>query len=1056
VAGVASLAVAAGVAVGAAPPAAAFKPYTHVMTGKDARADVIDDGRVTINGHSYDVDDRVVAALTDYPSYYNAGVIGPDGFPDLVMGQSVIHPENTGLWLRHILGRAWAAQDDPGYSAAEKSQVLAFAFGYLTHASGDMWMHTMVNEFAEGTFPGVGDILTDVDDASIALRHLVVEGYVGDATEGFDGDATRTALADGDVSDDSTPGIHFDVPQQFVYDTLVARSTAEGGPVGPSQDRGKVLDFFYGLRQDLAARLPDDPDPLAAAVAHYNDLDEKFAALDDPATCRPEDAQVDDDADGAPDDGCGDSGDPDRVGRGEDESGPCSFGVGNTGVDVALDVASDVVSCPVALAKLGLDVVVDSLAAFKDLVTETLALALDAIADAYVAAWIDDIDAGLKAWPQLGLDMTRALFDPQTRRDLQNFDCRHDGADTTAEDTVRSQCEDGVGTVDVVLDETEDFQNEHLIPMLGLPDALGDLRASLSDLSVALDDVIGESLNPLRFGINAIKQQAKEYVKKEISERYGIDVDEVTEFLDSPSSKMDVGGFSVTLPVVGTVEARLFRTEADNPQPGEAYETDHEKLDRYLGLPADHHGGAGGGLDGDLAFDPEEYAAYYNTTVLNRMLLLDGSELDRLMSDLTGGDYHFYEGKPLANVMLTSLSEDRNGNGTLDDGEDTNGDGVLASAEDVNDNGVLDPGEDLPDGAIDAGPSAQQWLTLIDGDHAWRSNAKPVFDKASAGHGNFPLWESCALRPAFRQLFRDWEHDAGENFPDEGDAPSYDPNDPTAPESTVTVTGTQASGQGGQVTYVTQATRVEVSVRDDFWKPANIALTTRVLDEQGTVVATPSLGNGDRVSLQGLPDGTYRIETKASDACGVEAPHERVVVLDTTAPVITISSPTASTYDTDDAPVIAYSATDGPPNVGSGVDSDSVTFDGARAKQGDVIDAFFLAPGMHRVDVVATDRVGNTATLRRDFRIRATSESLLSNVDRARSLGLITNNGAHNGLRASVEAALRSHLATRHDTEANELGAFVGQLEAKRSKGVDTVTANRFIAYAKDLVAAGG
>src|SRR5829696_4875531 len=88
----------------------AWKPYTHVQSGLTARADAVDDGKVTVAGKSYPVDSRVVDALRDWPSYYNAGVVGPDGFPDLTMGQSIIHPGADGrvapLHPRPGLGRA--------------------------------------------------------------------------------------------------------------------------------------------------------------------------------------------------------------------------------------------------------------------------------------------------------------------------------------------------------------------------------------------------------------------------------------------------------------------------------------------------------------------------------------------------------------------------------------------------------------------------------------------------------------------------------------------------------------------------------------------------------------------------------------------------------------------------------------------------------------------------------------------------------------------------------------------------------------------------------------
>ncbi len=175
-------------------PAEAFKPYTHNASAQPALADATDDGKVTINGREYDVRPEVWQALDAWPSYYQAGVIGPDGFPDLTFGQSTIHPEQTGKWLEYLLREAWAAQTNPAYSVDERGQILAFTYGFLTHAAGDMWAHTFVNDFAHGVFPGVGEIVSDVDKAEIALRHTIVEGYIGDATAGYDGNENATTL----------------------------------------------------------------------------------------------------------------------------------------------------------------------------------------------------------------------------------------------------------------------------------------------------------------------------------------------------------------------------------------------------------------------------------------------------------------------------------------------------------------------------------------------------------------------------------------------------------------------------------------------------------------------------------------------------------------------------------------------------------------------------------------------------------------------------------------------------------------------------------------------
>ena len=150
-----------------------------------------------------------------------------------------------------MLDRAWAAQSDPSYSVAEKSQILAFAYGYLTHAAGDMWAHTLVNDVSGGVFPAVGEILTDIDDAEIAIRHIIVEGYVGDATAGYDGNQARGPVPgevneDGnpEVSDDATPHIPFAAPKRFIYETFI--NPANPLPVGTS--RGPLIDFFLDMQ----------------------------------------------------------------------------------------------------------------------------------------------------------------------------------------------------------------------------------------------------------------------------------------------------------------------------------------------------------------------------------------------------------------------------------------------------------------------------------------------------------------------------------------------------------------------------------------------------------------------------------------------------------------------------------------------------------------------------------------------------------------------------------------------------------------------------------------
>src|SRR5205823_5722583 len=105
---------------------------------------------------------------------------------------------------------------------AEKQQILAWAYGFATHAAGDLWAHTLVNEFADGVFPSFANVAVKDQARANAIRHLIVEGYVGDATPGFDGlGDDRVQLPDGDVSSDASIPRQLDAPIAFIYDALI-------------------------------------------------------------------------------------------------------------------------------------------------------------------------------------------------------------------------------------------------------------------------------------------------------------------------------------------------------------------------------------------------------------------------------------------------------------------------------------------------------------------------------------------------------------------------------------------------------------------------------------------------------------------------------------------------------------------------------------------------------------------------------------------------------------------------------------------------------------------
>ena len=599
--------------------ALAFKPYTHVEIGKDVLADLLPDGKVTIAGHDYTVSPAVFNALHDYPEFYNAGMVGPDGFPDILMGQGVIHPTDTGLWLSHLLDKAWSAQTDNSYSPAEKGQILAWSYGFVTHAASDMWAHTMVNEFADGVFPGFLDVVTQQHDTENAVRHLLVEGYIADATPGFDGNREdRTRLPDLDVSDDSTPHIPFDAPHRFIYETFIQPNAGE-----PTEDRGLLINTFLALRAKLVSYAGDP----ATSEADLMSQNSAFETL----------------------------------------------------INNPMPTSHDV-----------------------------LETARNLVLRSYLREWIKDIDSGLQHWSELGLAMTRGLFDPQARRDLQNakFSSIYPG-DSLDANSLRAKAEHGVSTIDVVLHEAEPFITHHLLSMLGAPDVVGAIAHKLGQFSDFIrDEFLGPLhvvINPLLETIDEIKTAIKDMIKDMVKERYGVDVEELNSLLASPSSKLG-------LKSVGTLD--LFTSH------------DRQKLDDYLGIPSNtshkpltnvdfipdfvaafHPGAVGGFLDAtvdQVTFNKTTFAAYANSVTMSKLVLLDGVTLGSVFQDLLGRPYDTTELNPNApqhgNIMTMTLPNVVGNQGT-----------------EVN---------------------STEWLRLIDTDHVWRQDSQLTTQRiAAAGSG---------------------------------------------------------------------------------------------------------------------------------------------------------------------------------------------------------------------------------------------------------------------------------------------------------------------------------
>jgi hypothetical protein len=122
-------------------------------------------------------------ALFYFPGLMRAGAVGPDLFPDLITGQTVVHPgegPRSGRWAAYLDSevRRIAGLYDGSPGSFDESPVLrAFYAGWLAHMAGDLFGHSWVNDYAGGVWPNISDGITNEEKNNI-LRHLIVEAYV--------------------------------------------------------------------------------------------------------------------------------------------------------------------------------------------------------------------------------------------------------------------------------------------------------------------------------------------------------------------------------------------------------------------------------------------------------------------------------------------------------------------------------------------------------------------------------------------------------------------------------------------------------------------------------------------------------------------------------------------------------------------------------------------------------------------------------------------------------------------------------------------------------------
>ena len=177
---------------------------THVYAANLALADAVNDGKVTIPPFGdFALGPDLVEALRRHPDDYRSGVVGPDVFPDIYVGQSFAHADhwcddNTSIadhWLRHVfdavrrskLGGVGLDEVRPrgGSSLGDLDlRRLAFVYGFLTHGAQDMFGHTFINHYVGAKWGSLFPL--NAESLKVDAKHVALEAYVAKHMPKFD------------------------------------------------------------------------------------------------------------------------------------------------------------------------------------------------------------------------------------------------------------------------------------------------------------------------------------------------------------------------------------------------------------------------------------------------------------------------------------------------------------------------------------------------------------------------------------------------------------------------------------------------------------------------------------------------------------------------------------------------------------------------------------------------------------------------------------------------------------------------------------------------------
>ncbi len=178
-------------------------------------------------------------------------------------------------------------------------------------------------------------------------------------------------------------------------------------------------------------------------------------------------------------------------------------------------------------------------------------------------------------------------------------------------------------------------------------------------------------------------------------------------------------------------------------------------------------------------------------------------------------------------------------------------------------------------------------------------------------------------------------------------------------------------------------------------------------------------------------------------------------IYDTTAPTITITSPTATDYTHPEFLTLDFKAEDllGAGDTGvAGLASLTADLDGVPVVSGQVIDLYTLALGAHTLTVNAVDKATNASSASVTFNVIATLDSLKAAVTRFYDEGKISDFVLYNNLMAKLIIAQTNLDKGAINAAIQNLQAFISMVARQAGRNITPEIAAQLIADAEWII----